>query len=148
VLLGPEEHKLTVVIFGSRSLDGRALIASGEEQHEISPVGRKLMDIPVHLEDRNYLKLLNPDLNIMATTRVGMNWQNQVEVDQMSIRLGEVDALVGDPTKATKELKWHTKTQYKEIAEVIVDGDTATLEKQLAKTTNLVGVVNPMTTIV
>ena len=55
--------------------------------------------------------------------RVGLNWQDHVEVDQKYIRPTEVDALIGDPSKATKELKWQAKTHWKELAELMVDAD-------------------------
>jgi GDPmannose 4,6-dehydratase len=57
--------------------------------------------------------------------RVGLNWQDHVEVDQKYIRPTEVDALIGDPSKATKELKWQAKTHWKELAELMVDADMA-----------------------
>lgn len=55
--------------------------------------------------------------------RVGLNWQDHVEVDQKYIRPTEVDALIGDPSKATKELKWQAKTHWKELAGLMVDAD-------------------------
>jgi GDPmannose 4,6-dehydratase len=61
--------------------------------------------------------------------RVGLNWQDHVEVDQKYIRPTEVDALIGDPSKATKELKWQAKTHWKELAELMVDADMATYKK-------------------
>jgi GDPmannose 4,6-dehydratase len=59
--------------------------------------------------------------------RVGLNWQDHVEVDQKYIRPTEVDALVGDPSKASKELNWKAKTQWKELAEIMVDADLQVL---------------------
>jgi GDPmannose 4,6-dehydratase len=61
--------------------------------------------------------------------RVGLNWQDHVEVDQKYIRPTEVDALIGDPSKATKELKWQAKTHWKELAELMVDADMAAFKK-------------------
>jgi GDPmannose 4,6-dehydratase len=61
--------------------------------------------------------------------RVGLNWQDHVEVDQKYIRPTEVDALIGDPLKATKELKWQAKTHWKELAELMVDADMAAYKK-------------------
>ena len=55
--------------------------------------------------------------------RVGLNWQDYVEVDPKYLRPTEVDALIGDPSKATKQLKWHAKTHWKELAELMVDAD-------------------------
>jgi GDPmannose 4,6-dehydratase len=55
--------------------------------------------------------------------RVGLNWEDYIEVDQKYIRPTEVDALIGDPSKATKDLKWQAKTHWKELAEIMVDAD-------------------------
>ncbi len=55
--------------------------------------------------------------------RAGLNWQDHIEVDQKYIRPTEVDALIGDPIKATKELGWKAKTHWKELAELMVDAD-------------------------
>lgn len=57
--------------------------------------------------------------------RVGLNWQDHVEVDQKYIRPTEVDALIGDPSKVTKELNWKAKTHWKELAEIMVDAEIA-----------------------
>ena len=54
---------------------------------------------------------------------VGLNWQDHVEVDQKYIRPTEVDALIGDPSKAAKELNWQAKTHWKELAALMVDAD-------------------------
>jgi GDPmannose 4,6-dehydratase len=61
--------------------------------------------------------------------RVGLNWQDHIEVDQKYIRPTEVDALIGDPSKASKELKWKAKTHWKELAELMVDADMAAFKK-------------------
>ena len=55
--------------------------------------------------------------------RVGLNWENFVEVDKKYIRPTEVDALIGDPSKAKSELGWQAKTHWKELAELMVDAD-------------------------
>ena len=58
-----------------------------------------------------------------AFSRVGLNWQNYVEIDPRYIRPTEVDALIGDASKARKELGWAPKTHWKELAELMVDSD-------------------------
>jgi GDPmannose 4,6-dehydratase len=60
--------------------------------------------------------------------RVGLNWQDHVEVDQKYIRPTEVDALIGDPTKVAKELDWRAKTHWRELADLMVDADMATFK--------------------
>jgi GDPmannose 4,6-dehydratase len=60
-----------------------------------------------------------------AFTKVGLNWQQHVEIDPRYMRPTEVDALVGDPSKASKELAWNAKTHWRELAELMVDADVA-----------------------
>jgi GDPmannose 4,6-dehydratase len=55
--------------------------------------------------------------------RAGLNWRDHIEVDQKYIRPTEVDALIGDPTKISKEIGWKARTHWREIAELMVDSD-------------------------
>ena len=59
-------------------------------------------------------------------SRVGLNWENHVEVDERYIRPTEVDALIGDPSKIKNQLGWSAKVHWKELAELMVDADIAT----------------------
>jgi GDPmannose 4,6-dehydratase len=59
-------------------------------------------------------------------SRVGLNWQDYVEIDPRYIRPTEVDALIGDASKARQSLGWAPKTHWKELAELMVDADLAT----------------------
>jgi len=61
-------------------------------------------------------------------TRAGLNWQDHIEVDKKYIRPTEVDALIGDPSKARNKLKWQAKTSWKELAELMVDSDIKNLD--------------------
>jgi GDPmannose 4,6-dehydratase len=61
---------------------------------------------------------------------VGLNWQDHVELDKRYIRPTEVDALIGDPSKAEKALGWKAKTHWKSLAELMVEAD---LEKAKTK---------------
>jgi GDPmannose 4,6-dehydratase len=58
-----------------------------------------------------------------AFAHVGLNWEDHVEVDQKYLRPTEVDALIGDPSKIERELGWKAKTNWKELAELMVDAD-------------------------
>ena len=60
-----------------------------------------------------------------AFSHAGLNWQDHIEVDKKYIRPTEVDALIGDPSKATKELNWKATTHWKELAGIMVDADIA-----------------------
>jgi GDPmannose 4,6-dehydratase len=59
--------------------------------------------------------------------RAGLNWKDHVETDKKYIRPTEVDALIGDPSKATAALGWKAKTHWKELAELMVDADIEAL---------------------
>ena len=56
-------------------------------------------------------------------SHVGLKWQDHVELDSRYVRPTEVDALIGDPSKAERELKWKAKTHWKGLAELMVDAD-------------------------
>lgn len=58
-----------------------------------------------------------------AFKRVGLNWEDHVVLDKKYLRPTEVDALIGDPSKAAKELKWKAETHWKALAELMVDAD-------------------------
>lgn len=67
-----------------------------------------------------------------AFKHVGLNWEDYVETDPRYFRPAEVDLLIGDPTKATKELGWKPKTTFKELVKIMVDADLQELEKKLS----------------
>jgi GDPmannose 4,6-dehydratase len=67
-----------------------------------------------------------------AFSYVGLDWKLYVETDQKYNRPTEVDALVGDPAKANKELKWKADTYWKELAELMVDADLELLQNRNA----------------
>jgi GDPmannose 4,6-dehydratase len=58
-----------------------------------------------------------------AFDRVGLEWENHVSFDQKYIRPTEVDALIGDPSKANQQLGWKATTHWKELAHLMVDAD-------------------------
>ena len=58
-----------------------------------------------------------------AFNRAGLEWEKYVEIDKKYERPTEVDALIGDASKAEKELGWKAKTHWKELAELMVDED-------------------------
>jgi GDPmannose 4,6-dehydratase len=57
----------------------------------------------------------------------GLNWSDHVQIDEKYKRPTEVDALIGDPSKAKKELNWSATTKWKELAQLMVDADIAAL---------------------
>ena len=53
----------------------------------------------------------------------GLDWQKHVRYDERYERPTEVDALIGDPSKAHDLLGWKAKTHAKDLAELMVDAD-------------------------
>lgn len=62
---------------------------------------------------------------------VGLNWQDYVEIDPRYFRPAEVDLLIGDATKAKKQLGWETKTRFVDLVHLMVDADMKSLADQL-----------------
>ena len=68
----------------------------------------------------------------LAFDRVGLDWQRHVEIDPGYFRPAEVESLCGDPAKAREKLGWKAKTSFEELVALMVDGDVALLEDELA----------------
>jgi GDPmannose 4,6-dehydratase len=68
----------------------------------------------------------------LAFDRVGLDWQRHVEIDRRYFRPAEVDTLCGDPAKAREKLGWKARTSFEELVALMVDGDVALLEDELA----------------
>ncbi|MCR2824239.1 GDP-mannose 4,6-dehydratase [Microbacterium sp. zg.Y909] len=60
---------------------------------------------------------------------VGLDWQEYVKFDERYLRPTEVDALVGDPSKAADKLGWTPAIDGKELAKLMVDADITALEE-------------------
>ena len=58
-----------------------------------------------------------------AFEQVGLNYKDHVEMDKRYVRPTEVDALIGDPSKAARVLGWKAKTHWKELAKLMVEAD-------------------------
>jgi GDPmannose 4,6-dehydratase len=63
----------------------------------------------------------------IAFARVGLDWKRSVSTDPGLVRPAEVDSLVGDPTRALKELGWKPTVSFRELIEMMVDADLAQL---------------------
>ncbi len=59
----------------------------------------------------------------VAFNAVGLNWEEHVEIDPKYYRPAEVDLLVGDATKAEKELGWTPTTSFQELITEMVEAD-------------------------
>ena len=63
----------------------------------------------------------------LSFEHVGLDWEKYVKFDERYLRPTEVDALVGDATKAKDLLGWVPKVLTPELARIMVDADVASL---------------------
>jgi GDPmannose 4,6-dehydratase len=59
-----------------------------------------------------------------------LDWQKYVEIDKRYFRPSEVDALVGDGSKAKKVLNWQPTVTFKELARIMTDADMKLAENE------------------
>jgi GDPmannose 4,6-dehydratase len=57
--------------------------------------------------------------------RVGLDWQEYVRFDETYLRPTEVDALIGDASRAKNALSWKAETMAPRLAEIMVDAELA-----------------------
>jgi GDPmannose 4,6-dehydratase len=68
----------------------------------------------------------------LAFQRVGLDWQEFVEVDPRYFRPSEVDHLRGDASKAARLLGWRPTTRFSELVALMVDADIKLLDDELS----------------
>jgi GDPmannose 4,6-dehydratase len=68
----------------------------------------------------------------IAFARKGLDPDEYVEIDPNYYRPSEVDHLLGDASKAKEKLGWEPRVRFKELVELMVDADVASLDDQLA----------------
>jgi GDPmannose 4,6-dehydratase len=66
-----------------------------------------------------------------AFARVDLDWEKYVKHDARYERPAEVDALIGDASKAERELGWKATTYAEELVNVMVDADVQALDDEL-----------------
>ena len=59
----------------------------------------------------------------VAFEHTGLDWKEFVEIDKKYERPTEVDALIGDASKAYSALGWKAKTTWDDLARLMVDAD-------------------------
>ncbi|MEU5960664.1 GDP-mannose 4,6-dehydratase [Micromonospora parva] len=67
-----------------------------------------------------------------AFAHVGLDWDRYVVTDPAYFRPAEVDALIGDYSKARRQLGWAPKTHFTDLVRVMVDADRQLLEDERA----------------
>jgi GDPmannose 4,6-dehydratase len=58
----------------------------------------------------------------------GLDWRKHVVYDPRYLRPAEVDLLIGDRSKAERQLGWKPKTTFKELAKLMVEADIELLK--------------------
>ena len=59
----------------------------------------------------------------IAFSRVDLNWEDHIVIDERFFRPAEVDLLVGDATHARTVLGWQPKTPFRDLVHMMVDAD-------------------------
>ena len=65
----------------------------------------------------------------LAFGHVGLDYRDYVRTDPQFFRPAEVDLLIGDASKARRELGWKPSYTFKELVEEMVDNDIAEVKK-------------------
>ena len=69
---------------------------------------------------------------IEAFNHVNLNWEDFVLTSEKYLRPNEVDYLLGDSSKARKELKWKPTVDFSGLVEIMVEHDINEAKKDLA----------------
>jgi GDPmannose 4,6-dehydratase len=69
-----------------------------------------------------------------AFAHAGLNWEDHVRYDKSYERPTEVDALIGDASKARDVLGWEAKTDARALAQLMVDADIEQLGRLVDRT--------------
>ena len=64
-----------------------------------------------------------------AFGHVDLDWKKHVEIDPRYFRPAEVDLLVGDYSKAKRQLGWEPKTKFVDLVKLMVDADVQHLKE-------------------
>ena len=68
----------------------------------------------------------------LAFERAGLDPEKHIVLDPKFLRPAEVDQLVGDASKARRELEWAPRTSFRDLAELMVDADLERVANELA----------------
>ena len=62
---------------------------------------------------------------------LGLDWKEHVQHDARYERPAEVDLLIGDSSKAKRQLGWEPKVKFKDLVRIMVDADMKLAEAEL-----------------
>jgi GDPmannose 4,6-dehydratase len=61
-----------------------------------------------------------------------LDWEEHVDYDKRYERPTEVDLLIGDASKAKRQLDWEPKVRFKDLVKIMVDADLVIAKQELA----------------
>ena len=61
-----------------------------------------------------------------------LDWEKYVDYDKRYERPTEVDLLIGDPSKAKRQLNWEPKVRFKDLVKIMTEADLEIAKKELA----------------
>ncbi len=70
------------------------------------------------------------DLVEVAFAHVGLDWKKHVKIDKALLRPAEVDLLIGDSSKALRELGWKPTVSFEQMIKLMVDKDIELVSKE------------------
>ena len=73
----------------------------------------------------------------IAFDHVGLDYRDHIITDQSLYRPAEVDHLLGDASKARRELEWEPTVSFEELIRMMVDSDMERLRKHPTPQTNI-----------
>jgi GDPmannose 4,6-dehydratase len=82
-------------------------------------------DFVISLDERHSVR----EFAELAFSKMGLDWEKYVEIDQRYFRPAEVEVLQGDSTKARTKLGWKPRVSFDELVDMMLESDLA-LAKQ------------------
>lgn len=67
----------------------------------------------------------------LAFEHAGLDWSKHVQIDPAYYRPAEVDFLLGDASKARRQLGWEPKVKFPDLVRIMVDADLRALDAML-----------------
>lgn len=70
----------------------------------------------------------------LAFGHINLDWRRYIEIDSHYFRPAEVDSLIGDASKAKRQLGWQPKTSFQQLVRLMVEADMELVRLQVEGT--------------
>jgi GDPmannose 4,6-dehydratase len=67
----------------------------------------------------------------VAFGEAGLDWKKYVKIDKRYFRPLEVDVLLGDASKARRELKWKPRVSFKQLVKMMLEADMKLVSQEI-----------------